>query len=148
MQPLRARVNLGAMTIKGSSYSPKLRHFWSLTIRLFSVISRTLFGGVSSFCREAVGVFSSSSRLGQRALNIVLNALPSFIYVESYLLSFIYVESCSLSFIYVKSHPSAEKQSVYSATPADWASVRSISCWTRYHLLYNVGREWNIQRVR
>ena len=39
MLPLRARVNLVAMAIK---HSPKLLHYWSLTIRLFSVISSTL----------------------------------------------------------------------------------------------------------
>ena len=29
---------------KGTLHSPKLRHYWSLTIRLFSVISRALVG--------------------------------------------------------------------------------------------------------
>ena len=37
-------------------------HYWSLTVRLFSVISRTLFGGVLLLCSEAVGVFFSPSR--------------------------------------------------------------------------------------
>ena len=40
--PLWARVDLGAMAMKGYSTFPK--HYWSLTIKLFSVISRTLFG--------------------------------------------------------------------------------------------------------
>ena len=30
---------------RGTPHSPKLLHYWSLTIRLFSVISRTLVGG-------------------------------------------------------------------------------------------------------
>ena len=34
-----ARVKLGAMVMKGISAFPKLRHYWDLTIRLFSVIS-------------------------------------------------------------------------------------------------------------
>ena len=38
---------------------------WNLTIRLFSVISRTLFGGVLSLYREAFGVFCCPSRLGK-----------------------------------------------------------------------------------
>ena len=50
---------------RGTPHSPKLQHCWNLTIRLFSVISRTLVGGGS--------------------------------------------------------YPSAEKQSVYSTAPADWA---------------------------
>ena len=53
MQPLQVRVNLGAMTVKG--YSPKILHYWSLTIWLFSVISRTNIGG---------GLFCNLSRLG------------------------------------------------------------------------------------
>ena len=36
------RVDLGAMAMKGYSRFPKLQHCWNLTIRLFSVISRTL----------------------------------------------------------------------------------------------------------
>ena len=40
--PHRARVNLGAMAMKGCSAFPKPQHYWNLTIRLFSVISRTL----------------------------------------------------------------------------------------------------------
>ena len=44
---LRAWVELGAMAMKGAPHSPKLQHHWNLTIRLFSVISRTLIRGVS-----------------------------------------------------------------------------------------------------
>ena len=39
---------------RGTSISPKLQHYWNLTIRLFSVRSR-----------DAVGVFYSPSRLDQ-----------------------------------------------------------------------------------
>ena len=46
----------------GASHSPKLRHYWSLTMRLFSVISRIFVGGV---CRDSVVVFYSPSRLDQ-----------------------------------------------------------------------------------
>ena len=65
--PRRARVDLGAMAIKGYStpYSPRPQHCWNLTIRLFSVISRTLVGrGVLPLCRGAVSVFYSPNRLG------------------------------------------------------------------------------------
>ena len=42
MFPLRVRVDLGAMVMKGFPHSSKLQHYLSLMIRLFSVISRTL----------------------------------------------------------------------------------------------------------
>ena len=46
---------------------PKLQHFWNLTIRLFSVISRTVIGGgeVLPLCREAVGVFYRPGLMGE-----------------------------------------------------------------------------------
>ena len=50
----------------GNVHSPKLQHYWNLTIRLFSVIFRTLVGsiGVLPLCREAVSVFYTPSQLG------------------------------------------------------------------------------------
>ena len=52
------------MAMKGySAFSLKLQHCWSLTIRLFCVIYRTLIGEVLPLCRNAVGVFYSLSRL-------------------------------------------------------------------------------------
>ena len=43
---------------RGTPHSSNLQHYWNLTIRLFSVIFRTLVGwGVLPLCREAVGVF-------------------------------------------------------------------------------------------
>ena len=66
MLPFRIRVNLGAMAIKGGTpYSPKLQHYWSLTNRLFSVISRPLVEWVSLTPQlDAVGVFYHPSRPG------------------------------------------------------------------------------------
>ena len=46
---------------EGIPHSPKLQHYWNLTIRLFSVISRTLVGEVFPLCREAESVFYSTS---------------------------------------------------------------------------------------
>ena len=52
------------MAMKGAPYSSRPQHYWDLTIRLFSVITRTLIGGgVLPLCRGAVSVFSSPSRL-------------------------------------------------------------------------------------
>ena len=45
MLPFWATVDLGAMAMKGFSEFPKLLYHWNLTIRLFSVICRTLIGG-------------------------------------------------------------------------------------------------------
>ena len=77
------------MAIKRYSGFPKLQHYWSIIIRLFSVICKTFVGGVLLLCRDAVGVFYNPSR-----------------------------QSHSLG----ESYPSAVKQSVYSATPADRAT--------------------------
>ena len=66
---LRARVNLRGTAIKRSLHSPKDQHYWSsLTLRLFRIISRILSGGVSLFCKDAVGVFHSPSQQDHRAL--------------------------------------------------------------------------------
>ena len=40
--PHRAIVDMGAMTMKGIPFSPKLQNNWSLTIRMFTVIYKTL----------------------------------------------------------------------------------------------------------
>ena len=50
---------------RGASHSPKLQHYRNFTIRLFSVLSRTLVAEVLPLCRWAVGVFYSSSQLGE-----------------------------------------------------------------------------------
>ena len=42
---LRARVDLGAMVMKGTSPSSKLMYYWNLAIRLFNVVSRKLVVG-------------------------------------------------------------------------------------------------------
>ena len=60
--PLRTRVDLEVMAM-GTLNSPKLRHYWSLIIRLFIVISRTHVWEVLPLCRDSVGIFYSSSRL-------------------------------------------------------------------------------------
>ena len=48
----------------------KFQHYWSLTIRLFSFISRTLVGGVLTLCRDVVGVFYSPNSLGLTTLEL------------------------------------------------------------------------------
>ena len=73
MLPRRARVNLGAMAMKGYSAFPKAPPLLEPTTRLFSVISRTLIWGVLPLCREAVSVFYSLSQLGKSILIDIMN---------------------------------------------------------------------------
>ena len=65
-------------------YFPKLQHYKSLTIRLFSFISRTLVEvGVLPFCRDAVGIFYTPSRMGRKIMGQVReNQLINLSYFE------------------------------------------------------------------
>ena len=57
----RARVDLGAMAMKGRSIFPKPQHYWDLTIRLFSVIYRIfLLGGGSYPSAEVQSVYTTA----------------------------------------------------------------------------------------
>ena len=49
---------------RGTLHSPKLQHYWSLTIRLFNAISRTFIWEVLPLCRDAVRVLYSPKWLG------------------------------------------------------------------------------------
>ena len=64
---------------RGTPYSPKLQHYWSLTIRLFSVISRTHIGK-SYPSAEMQSVYS---KFDDRALSVwfatILNSLKTFL---------------------------------------------------------------------
>ena len=50
----------------GTPYSPKLQHYWSLTIILFSVISRTLVRVGLPLCSDTLSVFYNPSRMGNQ----------------------------------------------------------------------------------
>ena len=45
MLSLQARMDLGVIARRNIPHSSKLQHHWNLTIKLLSVMSRTLFGG-------------------------------------------------------------------------------------------------------
>ena len=51
MLPFLARMDMIGMAIKGYSTFPKPQHHRNLTIRLFSVISRKLIGGLTPLQR-------------------------------------------------------------------------------------------------
>ena len=59
--PCWARVDLGAMAMKGCSAFPKAPASQEPPIRLFSVIFRTVIGRIVRLFRGAVGVFYSPS---------------------------------------------------------------------------------------
>ena len=66
-----------------SLHSPKLQNYQSLSIRLFCVISRTIFGGILPFFRDTIGLFYSPSRLGNPHRSLVgirseLRVMPNF----------------------------------------------------------------------
>ena len=44
----------------GTPHSPKLQHYWNLTIRLFGVIFRILIGGRSYLSAEKQSVYSTA----------------------------------------------------------------------------------------
>ena len=62
---------------KGTLHSPTLQHYWSLIIRLYNVIIRTIVQGVLLFFRDAVGVFYTSSWRGCSIRNICISVLPN-----------------------------------------------------------------------
>ena len=59
MLPLWARVNLGARAMKGTPHSPKLEHYWNLTIRSFSIISRTPLTDTNRVIAQLVSVYGA-----------------------------------------------------------------------------------------
>ena len=66
MQSLQARVDLGAMAMKGTLQSQKLQHYWNLTITLFSVISRNFVGESYSSAEMQSTPVDCASRLGSK----------------------------------------------------------------------------------
>ena len=75
----------GTMSVKGFLHSSNFHHYWNLTIRLFSVITRTLVGGgggVSYPSAEVQAVHSTA--VADWAKDIVINKfkLQSCYYVH------------------------------------------------------------------
>ena len=68
MLQLWARVDLGAMVMKGYSTFPKAPALLEPHHPIILCQSRTFIGGVLPLCREAVGVFYSPSRLGNASM--------------------------------------------------------------------------------
>ena len=74
---------------RGTLHFPKLQHYWNLTIRLFSVISRTLIGGGSYHSTEIQSVYSTTP--ADRAIVGLCNFLFN---IMIYLLVLQYIHSC------------------------------------------------------
>ena len=58
-------VDLGAMALKGYSAIPKTPALLKPHFQFFSIISRTLVGGVLTLSRDTVGVFYNHRKLGK-----------------------------------------------------------------------------------
>ena len=83
--PLQARVDLGVVRWRRTLNSQKFQHYWSLTVWLFSVISRILIGEILPLCKDAVGVFYIHSWFCKA---LALNNPWRLIYHETRLISF------------------------------------------------------------
>ena len=85
MLQIRASVDLGTMTIKGYSEFPKPPALLEPNHQ-FRVITGQSLVGVLLFCKDAVGAFCSSSRLGQekrmrndlREIFKIINGIPEY----------------------------------------------------------------------
>ena len=77
MRPIDRTLSGAPTPGQNGPHFQKLQYYWSLTIRSFSVISRTLVGRVLPLCRDAVGVLYSPSRLGRVYIYIYI-----YIYIE------------------------------------------------------------------
>ena len=64
-----------------------LQYYWSVTLRLFSVIYRTHAEEVLPLCRDPVDVFYSPSRPGQIMIDYILFRFYSVLYFDSGLLT-------------------------------------------------------------
>ena len=101
---------------RGTLHSPKLKHYWNVTIRLFNVISRTLIGGVLS--PFAVGVFYSPSQLGyENSYNYL-----QWIIIVSYLKSYYCVQIICIrqaifdKYVRTPSQTKKQRQKIYIVT--------------------------------
>ena len=61
----------------GTLHSPKIQHYWSLTIRLFSVISRTLVGESYPSAEMQSVCSTAPADLAYNALNDIVNVQNS-----------------------------------------------------------------------
>ena len=109
----------GTREWRSTLHSQKLQHYWSLTIRMFSVISRKLVLGVLPLCRNAFGVFCSASQQGQENEGVLCIPKSSSIIGAS-------PSECLVSYpgnLFWESYSSVEMQSVYSTATTDWAKL-------------------------
>ena len=100
MLQLRARVDRGAMAIKGYSAFPKIPTLLETHHQIFSVIPKNSLGGVLLLCKEAEGVFYSLNLLGH--MTLVMG---------------------------VGFYSSAKKQSVYSTASTYWVTGHLLWEW-------------------
>ena len=71
MLPLRVRIDLWAMAMKGLSTFPKAPASLEPHFQIIYCHIQDTSWGIIPFCREAIGIFSRPNRLGQRTLVMV-----------------------------------------------------------------------------
>ena len=78
----------------------KVQHYWSLTIRLFSIVFRRLVGGgVLPLCREAFIVFCDCSWLDQCLIELLVIHSNTWNYLT--LLTYIYKSYSCKIYVYI-----------------------------------------------
>ena len=119
---------------------PQSSSITEASLSLFSLISRTLVGGVLPLCKDAVSVFYNPSQLGHRMgggltpLQFMYSMTPAnwairHLLGESYpsaVMQSVYSTApanWATGHLLEESYPSVEMQSVYSMNPATWASI-------------------------
>ena len=119
--PLRTRVDLAAMVMKGDSTSSKLRHYWNLTIGMFSVISMTFVG--EFYPSAKIQSVYSAATTDWATGHYLEGSYPS---VEMLLLYSPAPADWATGHSLRESYPAAEMQSVYSTALANWATGNTL----------------------
>ena len=126
--------------MKNTPHSPKLQHYWSLSIRFFCVIYRTFVGRVLPLCRDAVGVFYSPSQLDPISLDCKDQKNSSsccfcywfwlvFIYILFFTIQYSIVYTCfPMNTMFYLSHISLYSACVKTGQLDTKGSINSVFC--------------------
>ena len=103
--PLRARVDPGVMARKSTPHSTKLQHYWNFTIKLLSVISRTLVGG-GTIPQQRSSWYSQQSQLtrplGSQRFSLSRCICKKFLIICVICISSSFCGISSVSFLFFK----------------------------------------------
>ena len=123
--PLHARMDVGVMAMKKYSDFLKLQHCWSLTIRLFNVICKTLVevGGSYPFAEMQTMYSTVPADWASNIRTLVGRRSCPFVEMQT-MYSTVPADWASniRTLVGRRSCPFVEMQTMYSTVPADWAS--------------------------